>query len=396
MPSFDVVSEIDQQEIRNAVDQAHREVATRYDFKGTGTTIELGADEIKLHSSSEDRLAALRQVLEEKLVKRKVSLKALDYQKVEEASGATARQVVKLVAGISKEKATELNKHIKGLSLKGVQSQVQGEQLRVTGKKRDDLQAVIAALKDHDFGIPLQFSNFRDLSRRAPSSGRRLPIGGLPELPAGGAQPSSCWRPSSGRRASAVLGVPRPRRPPWGALAGARAGPQSRRFAVAGVDVDAGDTFAVEHVDVPAIVLEGEPQVEAEVAKLAHGVLLEVPRHAVVAPLPHHEEVPPQGVALEPAEGVALDADRSGGEQHDPEVGLEEVQELRDLLDQRILARRLEEGVPVCAAVGSRRCWRPDASDSTPSMSNTTGRVHRALPPPPVLWVGAAHGDGIA
>ena len=101
-------------------------------------------------------------MLEEKLVKRKVSLKALDYQKVEEASGATARQVVKLVAGISKEKATELNKHIKGLSLKGVQSQVQGEQLRVTGKKRDDLQAVIAALKDHDFGIPLQFSNFRD------------------------------------------------------------------------------------------------------------------------------------------------------------------------------------------------------------------------------------------
>ena len=83
MPSFDVVSEIDQQEIRNAVDQAHREVSTRYDFKGTGTTIELGDDEIKLHSSSEDRLAALRQVLEEKLVKRQVSLKALDYQKVE-------------------------------------------------------------------------------------------------------------------------------------------------------------------------------------------------------------------------------------------------------------------------------------------------------------------------
>ena len=162
MPTFDVVSEIDEQEIRNAVDQAQREVATRYDFKGTGTTIELGANEIKLHSSSEDRLAALRQVLEEKLVKRKVSLKALDYQKVEEASGATARQLVKLVAGISKEKATELNKHIKGLSLKGVQSQVQGEQLRVTGKKRDDLQAVIAALKDHDFGIPLQFGNFRD------------------------------------------------------------------------------------------------------------------------------------------------------------------------------------------------------------------------------------------
>ena len=162
MPTFDIVSEIDQQEIRNAVDQVSREVSTRYDFKGTDTTVELSPTEIKLHSASEDRLAALRQVLEEKLVKRKVSLKALDYQKVEEASGATARQVVKLVAGISKEKATELNKYIKGLNLKGVQSQVQGEQLRVTGKKRDDLQAVIAALKDHDFGIPLQFTNFRD------------------------------------------------------------------------------------------------------------------------------------------------------------------------------------------------------------------------------------------
>ncbi len=162
MPSFDVVSEIDQQEIRNAVDQASREVATRYDFKGTDTTLELSPTEIKLSSSSEDRLAALRQLLEEKLVKRKVSLKALDYQKMEEASGARARQLVKLVAGISRDKATELNKHIKGLNLKGVQSQVLGEQLRVTGKKRDDLQAVIAALKDHDFGIPLQFNNFRD------------------------------------------------------------------------------------------------------------------------------------------------------------------------------------------------------------------------------------------
>ena len=162
MPSFDVVSEIDQQEIRNAVDQAQREVAIRYDFKGTNTTIDLSDTEIKLHTSSEDRLAALRQVLEEKLVKRQVSLKALDYQKVEEASGATARQIVKLVAGISRDKATELNKHIKALGLKGVQSQVQGEQLRVIGKKRDDLQAVIASLKDHDFGVPLQFTNFRD------------------------------------------------------------------------------------------------------------------------------------------------------------------------------------------------------------------------------------------
>jgi cyclic-di-GMP-binding protein len=101
-------------------------------------------------------------VLEEKLVKRKVSLKVLDYGKVEEASGGTARQEVKLVAGISSDKARELNKFIKGLGLKGVQSQTQGEQLRVTSKKRDDLQQVINALKEEDFGIPLQYQNFRD------------------------------------------------------------------------------------------------------------------------------------------------------------------------------------------------------------------------------------------
>jgi cyclic-di-GMP-binding protein len=162
MPSFDVVSEIDLQEVRNAVDQAAREVSTRYDFKGTDSSVELGDGELVLKSVSEDRLKAVRQVLEEKLVKRKVSLKALDYQKLEEASGGTARQHVKLVAGISRDKATDINKHIKAMCLKGVQSQVQGEQVRVTGKKRDDLQAVIASLKGMDLGIPLQFQNFRD------------------------------------------------------------------------------------------------------------------------------------------------------------------------------------------------------------------------------------------
>jgi cyclic-di-GMP-binding protein len=162
MPSFDVVSEIDMQEVRNAVDQAAREVANRFDFKGTDSSLDLADDAITLRSSSEDRLIALRQVLEEKLVKRKVSLKALDPGKVEEASGMSARQRIGLVAGISRDKATDINKHIKSLSLKGVQSQVQGDQLRVSGKKRDDLQGVIAALREHDFGIPLQFTNFRD------------------------------------------------------------------------------------------------------------------------------------------------------------------------------------------------------------------------------------------
>jgi uncharacterized protein YajQ (UPF0234 family) len=162
MPTFDVVSEVDRQEVRNAVDQASRELATRFDFKGTDSSVELAGDEVRLRSSTEDRLKAVRQVLEEKLVRRDVSLKALSYGKVEEASGGTARQTAAIVAGISSEKARELNKFIKELGLKGIQSQTQGDQLRVSGKKRDDLQAAIQALKAHDFGIALQFSNFRD------------------------------------------------------------------------------------------------------------------------------------------------------------------------------------------------------------------------------------------
>jgi len=162
MPSFDVASEVDQQEVRNAVDQASREIANRYDFKGTGSSIELGEDEIKLHTSSADKLRALRQVLEEKLVKRQVSLKALDYGDVEDAAGATVRQTVTLAAGISSDKARELNKFIKGLGLKGIQSQAQGDELRVTGKKRDDLQGVMTALREGDFGIPIAFTNRRD------------------------------------------------------------------------------------------------------------------------------------------------------------------------------------------------------------------------------------------
>ncbi len=162
MPSFDVVSEVDMQEVRNAVDQAAREVANRFDFKNTNSSVELGDDVIKLASSTEDRLMALRQVLEEKFAKRKLSMKVLDYQTIEEASHDSVRQTASLVSGISSEKAKELNKHIKGLGIKGIQSQTQGDQLRVTGKKRDSLQEVIAALKAGDFGLPLQFNNFRD------------------------------------------------------------------------------------------------------------------------------------------------------------------------------------------------------------------------------------------
>ncbi len=162
MPSFDVVSQVDQQEVRNAVDQAGRELTNRFDFKGTDTSVELDELSITLRSASEDRLKAARVVLEEKMVKRKVSLKALDYGQVEDAAGSTYRQVVKLAAGISSDKAKEINKAIKAMGLKGIQSQTQGEQVRVSGKKRDDLQSVITSLKEADLGIPLQFENFRD------------------------------------------------------------------------------------------------------------------------------------------------------------------------------------------------------------------------------------------
>ena len=162
MPTFDVVSEVDMQEVHIAIDQAQRELATRFDFKGTDSVVSLKENEIELESASEERLKAVAQVLEEKLVKRKVSLKAIDYGKVEEAAKGTSRQHVALNVGISDEKAREIGKFLKGLSLKGVQHQVQGDQLRVTGKKRDDLQTAIAKLREHDFGVPLQFTNFRD------------------------------------------------------------------------------------------------------------------------------------------------------------------------------------------------------------------------------------------
>ena len=162
MPTFDVVSEVDMQEVRNAVDQASREISTRYDFKGTDSTVELKEKTIELHSESDQRLKALVQVLEEKLVKRKVSLKALEYGKVEDATKGTVNQTVTLNVGINQDKGKEIGKFVKELGLKGVQHQIQGDQLRVSGKKRDDLQSAIEAMRNHDFGIPLQFVNFRD------------------------------------------------------------------------------------------------------------------------------------------------------------------------------------------------------------------------------------------
>jgi len=164
MPSFDVVSEIDMQEVRNAVDQATREIVNRFDFKNTNSTLELDDKEmsITLESASQDRMFALQQVLEEKFVKRKVSLKSLDIGDIEDAAGGRARVKISLKAGISQDMAKKINSTIKDLKLKGVQSSTQGDQVRVTGKKRDALQDVIAALKESDLELPLQYQNFRD------------------------------------------------------------------------------------------------------------------------------------------------------------------------------------------------------------------------------------------
>jgi uncharacterized protein YajQ (UPF0234 family) len=162
MPSFDVVSQVDRQEVRNAVDQAQREIGTRFDFKNTSSSIEQADLVLTLRSVSADRLAALRQVLEEKLVRRNVSLKGLEYGDVEEAAQSTVRQTATLKVGISADKAREINKLIKERAPKGVNSQTQGDAVRVSSKKRDDLQAVMQVIREADLGIPIQFDNRRD------------------------------------------------------------------------------------------------------------------------------------------------------------------------------------------------------------------------------------------
>jgi len=162
MPSFDVVSEVDRQELKNAVDQAQRELANRFDFKNTDSSIEQKELVLTIRTSSEDRLRALKVLLEEKFVKRQISLRGLEWGKVEQASGESVRQIVTVTVGISSDKAREINKLIKEKAPKGIASQTQGEQLRVTGKKRDDLQTTMALLKVADLGIAIQFENFRD------------------------------------------------------------------------------------------------------------------------------------------------------------------------------------------------------------------------------------------
>lgn len=158
--SFDIVSEVDPQEVRNAVDQATREVTTRFDFKGTDTSLKIDQDMIEMRSSTEDRLKAALDVLKEKFVRREISLKAIREGPILPAARSTARQTLHVNRGISDEKAKDLVKFIKKTGAK-VQTQIQGDQLRITAKKKDDLQSVIQAVKAEDFGIPLQFTNYR-------------------------------------------------------------------------------------------------------------------------------------------------------------------------------------------------------------------------------------------
>lgn len=158
--SFDVVSEVDMQEVDNAVNQAKKEIGTRYDFRGSKTEISLEGDTIKIIGDDEYKLNAIIDVLKGKMVKRNVAIKNLDYGKVEPAAGATVRQIITIKKGITKENAKEVVKAIKNMKIK-VQASIQEDQVRVSGKDKDDLQAVIQMLKQLDIPVELQFVNFR-------------------------------------------------------------------------------------------------------------------------------------------------------------------------------------------------------------------------------------------
>jgi len=160
MPSFDVVSDFDAHEASNAINQSNREVTTRFDFKGTGSKYELDGQVISLTSQSDFQLQQMLDILRQKLAKRSIDIACLD-EKEPEFSGSEARQQVILRKGIDSDLARKLVKMVKGSKLK-VQAAIQGDQLRISGKKRDDLQAVITLLKNADVELPLQYENFRD------------------------------------------------------------------------------------------------------------------------------------------------------------------------------------------------------------------------------------------
>ena len=160
MPSFDIVSKVDMQEVDNAVNQTVKEIAQRYDFKGSKSKVTLETDAVKVLADDDFRLKAIIDILQSKCIKRGISPKALQYGKAESASGSMVRQIITIQQGISKEKGKELNGIIKESKLK-VQSQIQEDQVRVTGKNIDDLQEIIRLLKEKDMGIEMQFVNFR-------------------------------------------------------------------------------------------------------------------------------------------------------------------------------------------------------------------------------------------
>ncbi|GAV20371.1 hypothetical protein MMIC_P1336 [Mariprofundus micogutta] len=161
MPSFDVVSETDMQEMTNAVNQVIKEITTRYDFKGSKASIELGETSITAVGDDINKLNTVTEILRAKLVRRNLEPKCLEYGEPEDASGGTKRQVITIKQGVSTELAKKIVKKIKDEKMK-VQSSIQGDQVRVTGKKRDELQAVMALIRGMDSDRPLSFSNFRD------------------------------------------------------------------------------------------------------------------------------------------------------------------------------------------------------------------------------------------
>ena len=158
--SFDIVSEVDMQEIDNAVNQTNKEISQRYDFKNSKSGVTVEGEELKVVADDDFKLRSVIDILKTKMISRKVPVKNLDFGKAEEASGGTLRQMVKIQKGIDQDKAKAVVKDIKGLNLK-VQAQIMGEQVRVSGKNRDDLQAVIQFLKGKDYGVELQFANYR-------------------------------------------------------------------------------------------------------------------------------------------------------------------------------------------------------------------------------------------
>ena len=160
-PSFDVVSKVEHQEVDNALNNAAKEVAQRYDFKGVNASIAWSGPKVEIKADTEERVNAVLDVFKEKLIKRDISLKALQHGEPQPAGGSTVKLTVEINQGIADDKAKAIAKKIKAEGPKGVQAQIQGDQLRVTGKQRDDLQAVIALLKASDFEITLQFVNYR-------------------------------------------------------------------------------------------------------------------------------------------------------------------------------------------------------------------------------------------